>query len=139
MLLYPRAEDTDSWPKRGLVTKQMRSCVDQTWPFFEGSKTASQVARWRIIETLISGLNPPGRSLSYFWRDCGNISGTLGLLCRFPSVPWAFLCSFFKAGVSEYKLQVPPMQYDKGFWWRIIVIADMTRRPHTRFLSGRFS
>jgi hypothetical protein len=40
----------------------------------ERSTTALQVVRWRRVETLISGLNPPGHSLSQFWCDSGGLS-----------------------------------------------------------------
>jgi hypothetical protein len=129
----------------------------------ELSTTAWQVARWNRVETLISGLNPPGRSLSQFWYDSGDsvsqcilqlsfrsakfphgieplvgtpdqIFGTLGLLYSFPSVP----CVFLMAGVLENKLQVPSYAICYGVWLRIVT-TDMTRRHHTWLLSGRFS
>jgi hypothetical protein len=90
----------------------------------EQSTTAWQVVRWRRVETLISGLNPPGRSLSQFWCDSGP-SGTLGLLYSFPSMP----CAFLRAGVLGNKLKVPPYAIWYGVWWRI-VIADDKMPPH---------
>jgi hypothetical protein len=40
------------------------------------STTAWQVARWRRVKNLISGLNTPGGSLSQFWCDSGGTSET---------------------------------------------------------------
>jgi hypothetical protein len=75
------------------------------------STTAWQVARWRRVETLISGLNPPGCSPSQIWCDSRHPSGTLGLLYSFPSMP----CAFLRAGVLENKLQVSHY----AIWYRV--------------------
>jgi hypothetical protein len=62
---------TQTWLSDDAKEKLCRSNVTF---ISERSTTAGQVARWRRIETLISGLKPPGRSLSQFWCDSGGFS-----------------------------------------------------------------
>jgi hypothetical protein len=71
---------TQTWLSDNAKEKLCRSNVTF---ILERSTTAWQVARWHKVETLISGLNPPGRSLSQFWCDSCGDSGTLGCYIAF--------------------------------------------------------
>jgi hypothetical protein len=79
---------TQTWLSDDAKEKLCRSNVTF---ISDRSTTAWLEARWHRVETLTSGLNPPGRGLSQFWCNSGGYSGTLRLLYMFPSAPCAFL------------------------------------------------
>jgi hypothetical protein len=75
------------------------------------STTAWLVARWHRVEILISGLNPPGRSLSQFWCDSAPLWHHWIVIYMFPSVT----CAFLRAGSLGIQDLSSPLQNMIGF------------------------